>query len=113
MESILLSKYAVSSFTQAFLGLLITAYLLVSANKNCSAWRLIAFFAAITISMMSSFLLMAVQAPWRVWFGPLQGLVGFFGFIAITQFAYTFPGGEASTRSRRALILSLVGLLGV
>jgi hypothetical protein len=109
MESILLSKYSVSSFSQAFLAPLITAYLLASSKKSCSAWRLIMFFAAFSLSLVSSFLLMAVHAPWRMWFGPLQGIVGLLGLIAMIQFAYTFPGDESSSRSRRALLVSVVG----
>jgi hypothetical protein len=111
METILLSKYSVSNFTQGFLAVLITVYLLTSANKNCSAWRLIVFFGAISGSMVSSFLLMAINAPTRVWFGPIQMLVSFAGMVAITQFAYTFPGGESSGRSKRAAIASLIGCL--
>jgi signal transduction histidine kinase len=107
MESILLSKYAVASFTQAFLGLLITSYLLASAKKDCSAWRLIMFFALLSISMCSSFLLMAVHTPWRSWFGPVQGLVSLLSLVSMIQFAYTFPGGEVSGQSKRALVISL------
>jgi hypothetical protein len=113
METILLSKYSVSSFTQAFLAVLITVYLLTSANKNCSAWRLIVFFGAISGSMLSAFLLMAINTPARVWFGPFQMLVSLAGMVAITQFAYTFPGGESSSRSKRAAAAALIGLLAV
>ncbi len=44
-----------------------------------------------------------------MWFGPLQGIVGLLGLIAMIQFAYTFLVDESSSRSRRALLVSVVG----
>ena len=106
MESALLTKYAVASFTQALLAILITAFLLVSTKKDCSTWRLIMFFSALSLSMVSSFALVGMHAPFRAFFGPAQGFISLVGLVAMIQFAYTFPGGEVSAGSRRALVLT-------
>lgn len=108
MESILLSKYAVATLTQALLAVLITIFLLVSTKKDCSTWRLIMFFTALSLSLISTFFLVGVHSPWRTFFGPAQGLVNLVGLVAMIQFAYTFPGGEVSSASRRALLFSSV-----
>jgi membrane-bound metal-dependent hydrolase YbcI (DUF457 family) len=84
METILLSKYSSSSFTQAFLAVLITVYLLMATN-----------------------------APARVWFGSFQMLVSIAVMVAITQFACTFRGGESSSQSKRAVVAALIGLPAV